>query len=174
MIKLVETGEKPVLSLCASKSEKTPLECPEDSDDDSSRSQESGEEKSVSDECLEVEKKKKLSRFRASSSCSQDQFVRLTLTPDAVKTYKLFLPLSFTRAHGLNKPGKIALLGEDGVKQVVDLLQQNKKGIMRFGKGWRKFCEAHGVKIYESFVLELFWEDEVSPVLKFCRKVNSV
>lgn len=85
-----------------------------------------------------------------------------------------FLPLRFTRANGLNKPGKITLLCEDGVKQVVDLLQDYRSGIMRFGKGWRKFCEAHGLMINESFVLELFWEDEVSPVLKFCRKVNSV
>ncbi|CAA7036266.1 unnamed protein product [Microthlaspi erraticum] len=52
------------------------------------------------------------------------------------------LPLSFTRANGLNKSRKITLLGEDGVKQVVDLLQENKTGILRFGKGWRYFCEA--------------------------------
>lgn len=88
---LVETGEKPVLSL--SNSAKTPLECPEDSGDDCSKSQESEEEslggESVSQECLEMEKKKNFSTCRASSSYSQDKFVRLTLTPYAVKKYKL-------------------------------------------------------------------------------------
>ncbi|CAA7036268.1 unnamed protein product [Microthlaspi erraticum] len=178
MIKLVETGKMPVLTFYHYNIDKTPLECPEDSGDDSNRRQESEEEslgdKSVSEECLEMEKKKNFSRCRASSSYSQDQFVRLTLTPSVFKSYKLSLPRSFTRANGIHKPGKITLLSQDGVKQVVDLLQEESSGIIRFGKGWREFCEANGVKMYESFVLEFLREDEVSPVLKFCRKVNSV
>ncbi|XP_024009100.1 B3 domain-containing protein REM17 isoform X2 [Eutrema salsugineum] len=111
---------------------------------------------------------------RASSSYSQDQFVTLTLTPSVVNSYKLYLPQGFTRLNGINKPGKITLLGEDGVKKVVDLLQNKRTGTMRIGKGWREFCDAHGVKIGESFVLELIWEEKASPVLKFCTKVNSV
>lgn len=88
MFQLVEAGEKPVLSLCPSNGDKTPLECPEDSDDvsplssdtssedDNRESQESEEErlgdKRVSEECLEVKKKKNFSRCRASSSYSQE------------------------------------------------------------------------------------------------------
>ena len=70
----------------------------------------------------------------------------------------------------INKPRKIMLLGKDGVKkQVVDLLKNKSSGTMRIGKGWREFCDAHGVKVGESFQLELFREDEESiPVLKFC------
>ncbi|ESQ34300.1 hypothetical protein EUTSA_v10009500mg, partial [Eutrema salsugineum] len=81
-----------------------------------------------------------------------------------------YLPQGFTRLNGINKPGKITLLGEDGVKKVVDLLQNKRTGTMRIGKGWREFCDAHGVKIGESFVLELIWEEKASPVLKFCTK----
>ena len=84
------------------------------------------------------------------------------------------LPLDFTRVNGINKPGKITLLDKDGaIKKVVDLLDQNRNiGIMRLGKGWREFCDAHGVKVGQSFLLELIWEDEEAiPVLKFCTKL---
>lgn len=107
MFKLVETGKKPVLSLCPSNPDKTPLELPEDSDDanshssntssggdDGSKSQESEKEslgdKSISQEyCCEMEKKMNYWGCRASSSYSQNQFVTLTLTPYAVRKYKL-------------------------------------------------------------------------------------
>jgi len=82
-----------------------------------------------------------------------------------------FLPRGFTQVNGINKPRKITLLGQDGVKKVVDLYQESSSRIMRFGKGWREFFDAQGVKIDDSFVLELIWEKEASPVLKFCTKV---
>ncbi|ANM60823.1 transcriptional factor B3 family protein [Arabidopsis thaliana] len=183
--KLVGTGEKPVLSLCPAESshEKIPLECPEGIDDvnslssnpssgdDSSRSEESEEEnmedKNISQDCLETKKRK----YCSSSSYSQNRFVTLTLTRSAFQTYKLFLPRGFTQVNGINKPRKITLLGQDGVKKVVDLYQESSSRIMRFGKGWREFFDAQGVKIDDSFVLELIWEKEASPVLKFCTKV---
>ncbi|WZZ16678.1 hypothetical protein YC2023_109767 [Brassica napus] len=187
MFKVVETGDKPVLLLCTTNRGKTPLDCPEDSNDvnslssdtGSGESQESEEESledddSSSEEIFEMVKRENSSRCRASSSYSQDRFVKLTLTPRALKTYKLMLPLDFTRVNGINKPGKITLLDKDGVKkQVVDLLDQNRNiGIMRLGKGWREFCDAHGVKVGQSFLLELIWEDEEAiPVLKFCTKL---
>ncbi|KAL0795456.1 hypothetical protein Bca101_066833 [Brassica carinata] len=103
MFKVVGTGDKPVLLLCTSNRGKTPLESPEDSDDvnslssdtssgdDSSESQESEEEclgdEGSSHERFEMEKEK--NRCRASSSYSEDRFVKLTLTPRALKTYKL-------------------------------------------------------------------------------------
>ncbi|WZZ58823.1 hypothetical protein YC2023_058930 [Brassica napus] len=186
MFKVVETGDKPVLLLCSYNHGKTPLECSEESDDvnslssdtSSGESQESEEEnfedEGSSEESFEMVKRENSSRCRASSSYSQDRFVKLTLTPRALKTYKLMLPLGFTRVNGINKPGKITLLDKDGVKkQVVDLLDQNRNiGIMRLGKGWREFCDAHGVKVGQSFLLELIWEDEeANPVLKFCTKL---
>ncbi|CAH2033868.1 unnamed protein product [Thlaspi arvense] len=181
-LELVGTGEKPVLSLCSSNGDKTPLgSLNTSSGDDSRKSQKSEKEslgeKSISQECLlmeEEEKKKTFSRCRASSSYSQDQFVRITLTRRAVKNYKLMLPVDYTRGNGINKPGKITLLSKDGVRQVVDLLQNKRTGVMRIGKGWREFCDAHGVKIGVPFVLELIREEEASPVLKFCTKVDSV
>ncbi|XP_048596455.1 B3 domain-containing protein REM17 [Brassica napus] len=187
MFKVVETGDKPVLLLCTTNRGKTPLDCPEDRDDANSHSSDTGsgelqesEEESLEDdgssseESFEMVKRENSSRCRASSSYSQDRFVKLTLTPRALKTYKLMLPLDFTRVNGINKPGKITLLDKDGaIKKVVDLLDQNRNiGIMRLGKGWREFCDAHGVKVGQSFLLELIWEDEEAiPVLKFCTKL---
>ncbi|KAF2549293.1 hypothetical protein F2Q70_00020802 [Brassica cretica] len=82
------------------------------------------------------------------------------------------LPLGFTRVNGINKPRKIMLLGKDGVKKwVVDLLKNKSTGTMRIRKGWRELCDAHGVKVGESFLLELIWDEEAIPVLKFCTKL---
>lgn len=81
-----------------------------------------------------------------------------------------FLPMGFAKRNGINKPGKITLLGQDGVKQEVALMQNKRTGQMQIGKGWRVFRDAHGLKIGHPFVLELIWEDEASPVLKFCTK----
>ncbi|EOA37626.1 hypothetical protein CARUB_v10012060mg [Capsella rubella] len=110
--KLVGTGERPVLSLFLADSnhvsnhEKTPLECPEGSDDvkylssssgdDSSKSNESGNEsidgrnKNNSQYSGEIKKRKYFWKCRASSpSYTQDRFVTLTLTQSAFQTYKL-------------------------------------------------------------------------------------
>ncbi|KAG5378946.1 hypothetical protein IGI04_026788 [Brassica rapa subsp. trilocularis] len=159
MFKLVRTGEKPVLCLCPEESshrDKTPVECLEDSDDvnplsSSSKSKESKEE-SLGDK-------------RASSSYSEDRFLTLTLTQKAVKRYQLFLPMGFAKRNGINKPGKITLLGQDGVKQEVALKQNKRAGQMQIGKGCRVFRDAHGLKIGQPFVLELIWEDEASPTI---------
>lgn len=78
--------------------------------------------------------------------------------------------MGFAKGNGIYKPGKIALLGPDGVKKVVALSQNKRTGQMQIGKGWRAFGDAHGVKIGQPFVLELIWEDEASPVLRFCTK----
>lgn len=96
--KLVGTGEKPVLSLCPAESS---CECPDGSDDvkslssnsssgdDSSRSEEveeeSMEDKNISQDFLEIKKRK----YCCSSSYSQNRFVTLTLTRSAFQTYKL-------------------------------------------------------------------------------------
>lgn len=49
-------------------------------------------------------------------------------------------------------------------------LLMDKRGTMSLGRGSIGFCEVNGVKMNESFVLELIWEDTV-PLLKFCPKV---
>ncbi|XP_013628248.1 PREDICTED: glutamate receptor 2.1-like [Brassica oleracea var. oleracea] len=85
------------------------------------------------------------------------------------------LPLRFTRVNGINKAGKkITLMGQDGVNWMVLLTNENERGRMRLGRGWKGFCEAHGVKIGDSFVLELMREKDSSHVLKFCTKLNCV
>ncbi|XP_010429457.1 PREDICTED: B3 domain-containing protein REM10-like [Camelina sativa] len=98
-------------------------------------------------------------------SIGQNRLVTLTLTPAS----KLNLPLEFTKANGINKAGKITMLDIYGSRWRTSLLMDNR-GTMSLGKGSNGFCEVHGVKMYESFVLELIWEDTV-PLLKFCSKV---
>ncbi|CAH8390166.1 unnamed protein product [Eruca vesicaria subsp. sativa] len=183
MLKLVEAGDKPVLLLCSSNGGTTPLECSEDvnslSSDTSSedeQSQESDnvsiEDKDSSQECCVMEREKSSLRCICSSPYSKHRFVKLTLTQNAHKTSVLYLPLAFTRMNCINKPRKIMLLGKDGVKkQEVDLLKNKSTGAMRLGKGWREFCEDHGVKVRESFLLELIRDEEATPVLKFCTKL---
>lgn len=160
------------------------------------------EDKSSLRECLNKEKWKYCSRPGDSSSPSQNRFVTLTVTPYSVKSNKLVsfeivyyfigflrcvlvnhfssiksfaqrLPLHFTRVNGINKPGKITLLGQDGVTWMVHLVRENINGRMRLGRDWKGFCDAHGVKIGESFVMELIWEKDASPALKLCNKSNS-
>ena len=63
------------------------------------------------------------------------------------KSFVQQLPLRFTRVNGINKAGKITLMGQDGVKWMVRLTNENKRGRMRLGSGWKGFCEAHNVKI---------------------------
>lgn len=74
--------------------------------------------------------------------------------------------------NGISKAGKIIMLGQDGVKWSVHLVKDSRWGRMRLGSDWRGFCEVHGVKISESFVLELIWEEDASPMLKFCNKLK--
>lgn len=178
--KLVGTREKPVLQFCPSESNRNTrhVDCSE------------GDVHS-------------LSKKEASSSPCQNPFVTLTVTQYSIKSNKLVsticclllnmilicimvnnfattksfvqrLPLRFTRVNGINKAGKITLMGQDGVNWLVHLTNENKCGKLRLGRGWKGFCEAHGVKIGESFVLELIREKDATPVLKFCNKVNCV
>ncbi|KFK29766.1 hypothetical protein AALP_AA7G176200 [Arabis alpina] len=133
--------------------------------------EESMEDKSSLRECLNIKKWKYSSS--ASSSLSQNRFVTLTITPYFIKSNKLLLPLRFTRVNGI-KVGEITLLGQDGVNWMLSVVKETSYGRMRLGRDWKGFCEVHGVKIGESFVLELIWDNDASPVLKFCNKVNSV
>ncbi|KAL0653399.1 hypothetical protein Bca4012_096090 [Brassica carinata] len=80
------------------------------------------------------------------------------------------LPLEFTKGNGIKNAEKIKMIDRYGTTWSTSLLMDKKKrGAMKLGKGCIRFCEVNGVKMGESFVLELVWEDTV-PVLKFCSK----
>lgn len=129
------------------------------------------------------------------NTTSLNRFVTLTLTPTSFGTRRLVrsttklccsfflfftysfkngflqnLPLEFTEGNRINKAGKVRMLDRYGAKWLTSLLMdKNKGGTMSLGQNWKGFCEVNGVKMNESFVLELLWEDTV-PVLKFCYK----
>ncbi|CAL9233867.1 unnamed protein product [Arabidopsis halleri] len=115
-------------------------------------------------QCSKAIKKEYVST-EENNSTSQNRFVTLTLTPSS----KLNLPLEFMKGNGINKAGKITMLDRYDAKWPTSLLM-DKRGTMSLGRGSKGFCEVNGVKMNESFVLELIWEDTV-PHLKFCSKV---
>lgn len=74
-----------------------------------------------------------------------------------------YLPLPFLRENDMNEPRMVTLLGKDGIRWMVNLLRE-KSGRMSLGKGLKDFSKANGLKIGESFTLELIWEN-ATPVL---------
>ncbi|EOA29225.1 hypothetical protein CARUB_v10025498mg, partial [Capsella rubella] len=94
--------------------------------------------------------------WKPSLSPSQNRFVTVTLTP-----YNL-------RESNLAK--KMSLLDKHGVKWSTKMSFEVKRQRMRLKGGWKEFCNANGVKIGESVILELVWEADRSSVLKFCSK----
>lgn len=78
------------------------------------------------------------------------------------------LPSQFMRANGINKLGKMTVLGKDGMKCSAYLLSRD--GFVALGIGWKGFCETNGVKTGESFTLEFIYEHDTTPVFKFCSK----
>ncbi|XP_033145331.1 B3 domain-containing protein REM14-like isoform X1 [Brassica rapa] len=129
---------------------------------------ESDEESSQDDEKI----KKHRSTWKASSSQSQNRFVTLTLRPFNLEKYSLFLPLRFTRWHGINEETKMRLLDKNGVKWSTDL-RSEKTNIdkIRLVGGWQEFFKANCVKTGESIMLKLIWEGDKRCVLKFFSKV---
>ncbi|ESQ46463.1 hypothetical protein EUTSA_v10000579mg, partial [Eutrema salsugineum] len=80
---------------------------------------------------------------------------------------KQHLPSQFMRDNGIDKLGKITLLGKEGMTCSAYLL--SKDGFVALGIDWKGFCEANGVKIGESFTLEFISEQyKTTYVLKFC------
>ncbi|KAJ0232446.1 B3 domain-containing protein REM-like 1 [Hirschfeldia incana] len=102
----------------------------------------------------------------SSYSSSEKQLATFTLAPVEVRNCRLRLPMQFTRENGINKPGKIYLLGKDGSKWLANLLVESR-GRMTLGDGWKSFVKANGLKTGESFTLKLDWED-TTPVLSLC------
>ncbi|CAH8263433.1 unnamed protein product [Arabidopsis lyrata] len=112
-----------------------------------------------------------LSTEPTSSSASQSRFVTVTLTLYNVTLSRLTLPIPFTKVNGIQNAKKMSFLDKHGVKWSTSLRFEQDRQRMRLVGGWKEFCDANGVKIGESIMLELIWESDKSSVLKFCSKV---
>ncbi|XP_019094011.1 PREDICTED: B3 domain-containing protein REM12-like [Camelina sativa] len=142
--KLLENGETPLLSVWPTKSDNDRAQ----GDNNSSQSDRD-----------------------STSPPNRNRFVTLTLTNDNLKSSRLYLPLPFVRENGMNNPRMVTLLGKDGIRWAANLLRENS-GRMSLGKGMKDFSRANGLKIGESFTLELIWEN-ATPVLNlFCKEVK--
>ncbi|XP_019085127.1 PREDICTED: B3 domain-containing protein REM14 [Camelina sativa] len=115
---------------------------------------------------------KSRSIWKASSSESQNRFVTVTLTPYNIRESKLTLPIPFTKVNGLQKAKKMSFLDKHGVKWSTKMCFEVERNRMGLAGGWKEFCNANGVKIGESIILELVWGADRSSVLKFCSKVK--
>ncbi|XP_023639413.1 B3 domain-containing protein REM12-like [Capsella rubella] len=160
---ILENGT-PMLSLCSTEST-------------SGRSQQgecskNSEKESISAEIIRGYKNSKATSTREErrdlSSAIQNQSVTLTLTPEDVRDCKLILPSQFMKASGINKLGKITILGQRRMKCFAYLL--SKDGVVALGSGWKGFCEANGVKTGDLFTLECVYEQDTTPAFKFSSK----
>ncbi|XP_018436172.1 putative B3 domain-containing protein REM15 [Raphanus sativus] len=118
--------------------------------------------------------KKPRSFWKAStSSPSQNLFVTLTLKTCDVRNSRLFLPVNYTRLHGINKETKMTMLDKNGVKWSTALRSEKNGGDrIRLVGGWKEFFKANCVEIGESIIVKLIWEGDKSCVLKFYSKVK--
>ncbi|CAH8387446.1 unnamed protein product [Eruca vesicaria subsp. sativa] len=154
--KLSENRERPVLRLC-----------PHESGNDHEEEEE---------ECPEAD----VVRTSSVGGCIKDknttpsQFLTIKLTPNRLQTGQLYISSVFVNESGIKKSGEITLLNQDGRKWPSYLQMTGQCGSEWFylRHGWREMCKANGVKVNDSFVLELVWED-ANPMLKFCSKVEN-
>ncbi|CAA7033022.1 unnamed protein product [Microthlaspi erraticum] len=108
-------------------------------------------------------------RKRDPSPEMENRSVTLTLTHEDVRACKLQLPNQFLKDNGINKLGKMTILGENGMELSAFLLSRD--GTAALEDGWDDFCEANGVKLGDSFTLELVnQQDNTTPVLRFCSR----
>ncbi|XP_010417225.1 PREDICTED: B3 domain-containing protein REM-like 1 isoform X2 [Camelina sativa] len=113
----------------------------------------------------ELEKRTYCPSIQNSSSDIQNRFLTLTLTPEDVRDGTLHLPSKFMRINGINKPGQITLLGRGGMKWFAYLLPRD--GTVVLGNGWKGFCEANGVMLGDSFILEFIPKEDTNHVFNF-------
>ncbi|KAG2249792.1 hypothetical protein Bca52824_089420 [Brassica carinata] len=85
------------------------------------------------------------------------RFVKITTTASSLEIGKQNIPVHFTRANKLNKPGKIVLVDKDKVEWSMKLNQDSRSGTMYImgGTAWKSFCAANEVVVGESLTLEL-------------------
>ncbi|XP_010417224.1 PREDICTED: B3 domain-containing protein REM12-like isoform X1 [Camelina sativa] len=141
VFKLVGNWETPVLSFCST-----------ESINDGTQG-----DKNNKENCMQLERKQKRMRCRVSTLPSQNRFVTLTLTHNSLKKCRQYLPSSFLRKNGLDKPGMITLLGKAGMKWLASL-KREANGSMVLGKGWNDFVKANGLTSGKSFTLEVISE----------------
>ncbi|ESQ54031.1 hypothetical protein EUTSA_v10024893mg [Eutrema salsugineum] len=155
--KLSENGERPVLWLCPQEygNGHEEQECPRVSAEGGC-----SKEKSMLDEIPKGKEKN-----------TPSTFLKIKLTPNRFKSGQLYISSVFVNESGINNAGEITLLNKDGRKWSSYLHMTGKCGTEWFylRKGWKEMCKANGVKVNDSFVLELIWED-ANPTFKFYSK----
>ncbi|KAG7567577.1 B3 DNA binding domain, partial [Arabidopsis thaliana x Arabidopsis arenosa] len=100
------------------------------------------------------------------SSLIDNRFVILALEPEDAKAGMLYLPSHFMKANGIDKVGKIYMLGTNEMEWWWGNLL-TRDGIVSVGSRWRYFCKSNGLKIGQSFKLEYMYKYDTRPVLKF-------
>ncbi|XP_033135433.1 B3 domain-containing protein REM1 isoform X2 [Brassica rapa] len=158
--KLSESGERPVLLLC---------------------SHESGnvhEDKEEEEECPEADAVKICSVGGCSNEKSTpSRFLTRKFTPSRFKTGQLYISMfssGVLRESGIKKSGEMTLLDNDGRKWPSYLHKTGQPGgeWCYIREGWREMCEANGVEVNDSFVLELIFED-ANPIFKLHSKIKN-
>ncbi|XP_024014605.1 B3 domain-containing protein REM14 [Eutrema salsugineum] len=86
------------------------------------------------------------SLWKASSSASQNLFLTLTLKPYNLTKSNLYLPVTFTKFHGINEETKMHLLDKHGVKWYTNLRSAEKGKKIRLVGGWKDFFKANCVR----------------------------
>ncbi|CAA7033011.1 unnamed protein product [Microthlaspi erraticum] len=115
-----------------------------------------------SSETMATKDKNNIEENRVPSSAIDNRFVTLTRTHEDVK---LILPSHFMEANGINRLGKVTMLGKN--RKVCSGFLLSRDGVLALGDDWIGFCEAHGVKTGDSFTLEFVYKQETTPVLRF-------
>ncbi|KAL0774198.1 hypothetical protein Bca101_039349 [Brassica carinata] len=169
--KLIKRGGTLALRLSSKETEEEEEDCSLKANEVESLSTEPESDEEGSQDEKQI--KKHRSTWKASSSQSQNRFVTLTFRPFNLEKYLLFLPLRFTRWHGINEETKMRLLDKNGVKWSTDL-RSGKTNIdkIRLVGGWQEFFKANCVKPGESIIVKLIWDGDKSCILKFCSKVK--
>ncbi|XP_013587747.1 PREDICTED: B3 domain-containing protein REM8-like [Brassica oleracea var. oleracea] len=105
------------------------------------------------------------------SSHLKPRFVTITPSASNLEIGKQYLPVHFTRANKLDRPGKIVLVDKDKVEWSMKLKADIRSTYIMGGKGWKSFCAANEVVAGESLTLELIRRGRI-PLLKFCSKME--
>ncbi|AEE85941.1 putative protein [Arabidopsis thaliana] len=117
-----------------------------------------------------------IAESKSASTKDRTRFLTLTVTPSSIRSSRLYLSKKFISVNKMERAGgkKITLLDKNGEEWPVTLLMDKRYTRMVLGSGLREFCNAIGVKAYESVVLELVWEETTTlPMFKFCSKIKT-
>ncbi|CAH2077354.1 unnamed protein product [Thlaspi arvense] len=176
VFKVSENGERPVLRLCPQDSGNGHEKKKRSVDDDASK----GKEKNSPSSFLTV--KLTSSRFKTGILVSSRTFSLMGIlgvyiagsTTLLIESWFQYISSVFVTESGIKKTGEITLLNEDGRKWSSYLQMTGRCGSEWFylRNGWREMCQANGVRVNDSFELELIWENE-NPMFKFVSKIEN-